>query len=214
MRIKACTFDVFGTCVDWRGSVEAMFADKLSRASLPDGEERPPDVPQMTQTWRDGYSRYNARMASGEISIDAFETIDVVHRRLLDELVREHGLVGVWTTAELDEMNLVWHRLAPWEDTSRGIAALKRHLIVSTLSNGNMRLLVDQAKFGDLAWDILISSELFKSAKPNPKVYLGACKMLNLEPEEVGSWSTREELSVRDSRTLTIPGRSAWWPVT
>lgn len=182
MTIKACTFDVFGTVVDWRGSVELMFKEQFQLKNL---QSRIGEIPTLAQTWRDGYSKYNKQMSAGEILQEDFETIDIVHRRLLNDLVNNNNLDGVWTTEELDEMNLVWHKLKPWQDTVVGINALKRVSIVSTLSNGNMRLLVDQAKYGDLNWDILISSELFKSAKPNPKVYLGACQMLNLKPEEV-----------------------------
>lgn len=182
MTIKACTFDVFGTCVDWRGSVEDMLQKALTDKNQGD---RLSEVPKMAQTWRDGYSAYNKSVFQGQIKMEDVEPIDTVHRRLLDDLCVTYSLKSVWTKEELDEMNLIWHRLVAWPDTSPGIEALKKKCIVSTLSNGNMRLLVDQAKFADMRWDILLSSELFRSAKPSPKVYLGACKMLNLAPSEV-----------------------------
>lgn len=182
MTIKACTFDVFGTCVDWRGSVEKLLTKELTKKQL---TSHLPKVPEMAQTWRDGYSQYNEIVSRGEIAPEQVESIDIIHRRVLNQVMQQYHLESTFTEAELDEINLVWHKLEPWQDTVDGILALKKKCIVSTLSNGNIRLQVDQAKFGNLAWDVLISSELFKSAKPSPKVYLGACKLLNLKPEEV-----------------------------
>ncbi|TFY51429.1 hypothetical protein EVJ58_g10570, partial [Rhodofomes roseus] len=37
-----------------------------------------------------------------------------------------------------------------------------------------------QAKFADLPWDVVLSSELLGSYKPNPKTYLGALHHLSL----------------------------------
>lgn len=183
MEIKACTFDIFGTCVDWRGSVEKVLLAEFEKKGL---TEQSGKIPEIAQAWRDGYSKYNQRVASGAIASEDVQTIDFVHRQILSDMVKQYSLQSVWTEAELDDLNLVWHRLQPWPDTVEGIKALKQICIVSSLSNGNIRLQVDQAKFSNLQWDVLISSELFKSAKPNPKVYLGACKLLNLKPEQVG----------------------------
>lgn len=182
MAIRACTFDVFGTCVDWRGSVETMFQKQFRAKGL---DTKISKVPDLAQAWRDGYSKYNLAVFKGDIPMEKVEVIDVVHRRVLTDIIHQFDLAGIWSSEELDAMNLVWHQLEPWKDTSSGIDDLRRKCIVSTLSNGNMRLLVDQAKYAKMQWDILLSSELFKSAKPDPKVYLGACQMLNLKPDEV-----------------------------
>ncbi|KAF7327055.1 Haloacid type II [Mycena kentingensis (nom. inval.)] len=69
-----------------------------------------------------------------------------------------------------------------WPDSTPGLYALKK-FILATLSNGSVRLLIDMAKFADLPWDAVFSSELFSSYKPNPKVYLGAAQHLSLNPE-------------------------------
>lgn len=42
-----------------------------------------------------------------------------------------------------------------------------------------------QAKHANLPWDVVLSSELFNSYKPNPKIYLGAVRCLALEPHQV-----------------------------
>lgn len=183
MVVKACTFDVFGTCVDWRTSVVSMLEDEFRKKGH---DDRIGDCPKIAQDWRSGYSRYNASVFSGEVPKENVKTIDIVHREILDDLALKYSFRQFFQPQELDDMNLIWHKLIPWPDTPIGIIALKRKCIVSTLSNGNMRLLVDQAKFAGMEWDILLSSELYRSAKPHQDVYLGAAKMLNLRPEEVG----------------------------
>lgn len=53
-----------------------------------------------------------------------------------------------------------------WPDASASLYALKKQAIVIALSNGNTRLLVDVAKFSDLPWDAIFSSDFFGSFKP------------------------------------------------
>ena len=53
-----------------------------------------------------------------------------------------------------------------------------------TLSNGNLTLLNDMCKHGNMKFTHIFSSEMFKSYKPSPKVYLGAAEKLGLKPEE------------------------------
>lgn len=41
-----------------------------------------------------------------------------------------------------------------------------------------------QAKHADLPWDVIFSTELFDTFKPNPKAYQGAIRHLSLPPEK------------------------------
>jgi 2-haloacid dehalogenase len=61
----------------------------------------------------------------------------------------------------------------------------KRRFTISTLSNGNLSLLVDMAKHGGLPWDCVLSAELFRHYKPDPEVYLGAAQLLDVAPAEL-----------------------------
>jgi len=40
------------------------------------------------------------------------------------------------------------------------------------------------ADYADLEWTHVLSSEMFKSYKPDPKVYLGAAERLGLQPRQ------------------------------
>lgn len=168
--IKALTFDVFGTVVDWRTSI-------IHEAAV---MELHVDGAKFADDWRAGYQPAMAQVRSGELS---WTSIDVLHRRILDGLIEKYGLAGL-TEAQRVHLNRVWHRLDPWPDSARGLSLLRRKLICTTLSNGNVSLLVDLARHGGLTWDCVLSAELYRAYKPDAKVYLGAAETLGLTPGE------------------------------
>jgi 2-haloacid dehalogenase len=86
---------------------------------------------------------------------------------------------------ETDHLNRAWHRLDPWPDSVEGLTRLKSKYIIGTLSNGNVGLLVNMAKYGGLPWDVVLAGELAHSYKPDPKVYLMSARVLGLQPHEV-----------------------------
>ena len=174
-QIRALVFDVFGTVVDWRGSIirECRALGRSKKIAA--------DWDAFADAWRAGYRPAMARVRSGE---RAWMTIDQLHRMILDGLLRQFGIDSI-TEDEIDQLNHVWHRLDPWPDARRGLALLKRRHVIATLSNGNVSLLVNMAKHARLPWDMVLSAELFHHYKPDPETYLGAAAMLGFEPSEV-----------------------------
>jgi 2-haloacid dehalogenase len=73
----------------------------------------------------------------------------------------------------------------PWPDSVGGLNRLKARYVLSTLSNGNVSLLVNMAKNAGLPWDCILSAEIFNHYKPDPEVYLGAAKLLGPTPAQV-----------------------------
>jgi len=181
--VKALAFDVFGTVVDWRGTVvregRALGRAKGIRV----------DWTAFADAWRAGYRPAMDRVRSGELP---WMNIDALHRRVLDDLVARFGVRGL-AEAERDELNRAWHRLDPWPDAVRGLRRLKRRFLVATLSNGNVSLLANMAKRAGLPWDAILSAELFHHYKPDPETYLGAVRLLGLRPEEVMMVAAHEE---------------------
>lgn len=173
--IRALIFDVFGTVVDWRGSIirECRALGRRKKLSA--------DWDAFADAWRAGYRPAMARVRSGELP---WMNIDQLHRMILDELLVRFTIDGL-TEDEIDHLNRAWHRLDPWPDARRGLALLRRRHVIATLSNGNMALLVNMAKHGRLPWDCVLSAELFHHYKPDPEAYLGAAAMLGFEPAEV-----------------------------
>jgi len=174
-QIRALVFDVFGTVVDWRGSIirECRALGRRKKLDV--------DWDAFADAWRAGYQPAMARVRSGELP---WMNIDQLHRKILDGLLGQFGIDGL-TEDEVDHLNRVWHRLDPWPDVRRGLALLKRRRVIATLSNGNVALLVNMAKHGRLPWDAVLSAELFRHYKPDPQAYLGAAAMLGFEPSEV-----------------------------
>jgi 2-haloacid dehalogenase len=173
--VRALTFDVFGTVVDWRTSVirevEAFAARR--QVSL--------DAGAFVDTWRyEGYMGGIGRIRRGELP---FMTTDALHRRKLDELLAHHGIDA--TEEERDHLNRAWHRLDPWPDSVSGLRRLRSKFIVSTLSNGNFSLLVNMARHAGLGWDCILSADVTNAFKPDPDCYLAAARFLDLQPAEV-----------------------------
>jgi 2-haloacid dehalogenase len=182
--IRALVFDVFGTVVDWRSSIiaegQALSKAKAKQNSLPEI-----DWPAFADAWRAGYvpamTKATAPQADGSTP---WANIDVLHREILNSLLPRFGLESL-TEAEQAHLNLIWHRLNPWPDSVRGLRLLKSRYVVSTLSNGNVALLVNMAKHARLPWDCVLSSELARQYKPHPAVYQMAAHLLGLEPAQV-----------------------------
>ena len=173
--IKALVFDVFGTVVDWHGSVAREVRELARRKGLR------VNAVKFAKAWRAGYRPAMDRVRSGEAP---FQKIDVMHRAILEDVLKQFKVTTL-TEEEKAHLNLVWHRLKPWPDSVRGLKRLKSKRIIATLSNGNTSLLVNMAKHGNLPWDCVFSSDTFNHFKPDPEMYLGAADRLDLRPEEV-----------------------------
>ncbi len=168
--IRALTFDIFGTVVDWYGSIAA----EVVRLGLRT------DGGRFALDWRAGYQPAMQEVRSGALP---WTNIDGLHRRILDRVLVAHGIA--LPEAEVAAFNRVWHRLDPWPDSAAGLARLKARYVLATLSNGNVSLLVDLARHGRLPFDTVFSAELFNHYKPDPEVYLGAARLLDLVPAQV-----------------------------
>lgn len=175
-RVKALTFDVFGTVVDWRASIIREGEILSARKNLD------VDWAAFVDQWRRGYGPAMNKVRTGEMP---WTKIDDLHRMiLLDELVPQYGLEGL-SESELEHLNSAWHRLMPWPDSVAGLNRLKTRYIIASLSNGNVSLLTNMAKNAGLPWDAVLSAELSGHYKPDPEAYLKAAELLSLEPEEV-----------------------------
>src|ERR1700710_286555 len=103
---KVLAFDIFGTVVDWHGSI-AREVDAMKLGVRGD---------EFALAWRAGYVPAMRRVMSGELG---WTLIDDLHRMVLDELLRKFSI-------DLDEvhknhLNKAWHRLDPWPDSLPGL---------------------------------------------------------------------------------------------
>ena len=160
--VKALTFDVFGTVVDWRGSVAREIR------SVGDKKGFKLEWGKFADRWRQGYAPSMNKVRSGEFP---WTNIDTLHRMILDNLLEECGINNL-NEHEKEYLNRAWHRLDPWDDSVEGLTLLKANYIISSLSNGNVALLLNMAKYAKLPWDTVLSAELVRHYKPDPETYL------------------------------------------
>ena len=172
---RALAFDVFGTVVDWYGGIAREAAELAARHGI-EG-----DWAAFARDWRGGYIPAMDKVRSGELP---WLRIDVLHRRILEDIIHAHGLGGLAEDERVD-LNLAWHRLQPWPDAVPGLLRLKRRFTLTTLSNGNFSLLTDMARHGGLPWDCIVSAELFGRYKPDPETYLGCARLLDVAPAQL-----------------------------
>jgi 2-haloacid dehalogenase len=174
--VKALVFDVFGTVVDWRTSLISDF----TRWSGTRGIKA--DWTVLVDGWREVYQASMDEVRKHPER--GYKILDTLHRESLEKLVAQLSITGL-TDADLHHLTMGWHRLHPWPDSIAGLTRLKKKFIISPLSNGNVALLTEMAKFAGLPWDLVMSAELFEHYKPDPETYLGAARLLCLKPEQV-----------------------------
>jgi 2-haloacid dehalogenase len=172
--VKALTFDVFGTVVNWRDSIA-----REAKALLgPKGFDQ--DWHAFADEWRARYQPAMDKVRRGE---RPWTRLDDLHRENLVELLKAHGLGGL-DEAEIDHLNRAWHRLDGWPDAVEGLTRLKRKYILATLSNGNVALMVNMAKYAGLPWDAVLGAEVAQAYKPLPAAYDRTAAFLDLKPQQ------------------------------
>ncbi|MEJ7687185.1 MAG: haloacid dehalogenase type II [Variovorax sp.] len=173
--LKVIAFDVFGTVVDWHGGIAAE-AERI----VPGIDGRA-----LALAWRAGYQpamkRVMDRLAVGE---GGFTLLDELHMGILEGVLRDFGAADLDATRKR-ELNRAWHRLPAWPDAVPGLARLKRKYVICPLSNGNIGLLAEMAKGAGLPWDCVLSAEVFKAYKPDPRTYLGVAAVFDVPPSRV-----------------------------
>jgi 2-haloacid dehalogenase len=175
-QIKALVFDVFGTLVDWRGSI----AREVRQALGPLGIDVDADA--FADAWRAQYQPAMQQVRAGRIP---FCKLDVLHRRNLDVVLAGLGLgIDRVDEAARVQLNLAWHRLDAWPDVAPGLVRLRQRFRIAPCSNGNISLMVDLARRNHFPWDAIVGAELARDYKPQPVVYLSAAAAFDCEPAE------------------------------
>ena len=173
--VKALVFDTFGTVVDWRTSVTQEVEQLAKKKGFK------VDGAKFADAWRAGYAPSMNRVRTGELP---WTRLDVLHRMILDKILVDFGIAGL-SESEIDTLNHAWHRLRPWPDAVSGLTRLKKRFIIAPLSNGNIALMTNLAKYGGLPWDCILGAELARHYKPDREVYQSAADFLDLKLDQV-----------------------------
>ncbi|RDI19587.1 haloacid dehalogenase type II [Pseudacidovorax intermedius] len=175
--IEVIAFDVFGTVVDWHSGIAAEVERLLPGT----------DGSAFALAWRAGYQpamkAVMERLAEGE---GGFTLLDELHLSILETVLADFSIGSErLDRAAKRELNRAWHRLPAWPDAVAGLTRLKRRYTICPLSNGNIGLLTNMAKRAGLPWDCVLSAEVFKAYKPDPRTYLGVAGVFDLPPNRV-----------------------------
>ncbi|HSS92827.1 MAG TPA: haloacid dehalogenase type II [Candidatus Dormibacteraeota bacterium] len=173
--VRALTFDVFGTAVDWRSGVSAEARRLGARHGVKGDWER------LADAWRGLYMPYMDRVRRGDLPWTNFNRL---HRLSLDQVLRDLGVEG-FDDAAREELTIAWERLPAWPDAAAGLTRLTRRFTVSTLSNGNRSQQEALVRFTGLPFQRILAADDFHHYKPDPEVYLGAASALGLSPAQV-----------------------------
>jgi len=166
----ALLFDVFGTLVDWRGSLIGQAIEISSKAGVE------ADWAAVVDDWRRAYQPALDRARAGS----AWRDLDALQAETLADVLDGHGVT--LPAEERARLVLAWRRLRPWPDTRPGLERLRAEFRTATLSNAHVALLVDLFRFADLRVDAILSAQLADSYKPDPQVYLRGAQLLGCEP--------------------------------
>ena len=160
--IRAITFDVQGTCVDFYQPI-LRAGEAINRA-----KGLTLDWAALSTEWRNLY-----RVALDDVITGkrAWIRVDRIYREALDALLERRSLSPAFTTAERDELNAVWSKLDAWPDSVEGLSRLRERFVTSTLSNAGMAAVIAVVKHARLPFDAVLTAELARSYKPSPAVY-------------------------------------------
>jgi 2-haloacid dehalogenase len=137
-RPRALLFDMFGTVVDWQNTVAPFLEQRAKRDATSDQLQAAVSVIdwlEFTKSWRQGYFRRTTEIRNQQLH-EGFTDVDQIHLELLIELVKKHGIEGLWSSQECADINKIWHRLEGWPDSSEALKKLKKSFIIATLTNG------------------------------------------------------------------------------
>ena len=174
MKPKALFFDVFGTLVDWRGTI----AREASKRLAPHGYTI--DGVAFADAWRNEYQPAMQAIREGG---RGYVRLDILHMENLERILPRFQLEGLGNDVKA-ELNLLWHRLDCWPDVVPGLLELQKRFILAPMSNGNIALMVDLARHNGYCWDAVLGAEIAQDYKPKPAVYLAGAAALGLLPEE------------------------------
>jgi len=190
---RALLFDVFGTLVDWRGSLLDETAD------LSPGTDIGVGWAAVVDDWRRAYQPALDRVRAGS----EWRDLDALQQETLVEVLDRHGVA--LSAGERDTLVGAWRRLRPWPDTRAGLERLRSGYRTATLSNGHVALLVDLFRFADLRVDAILSAQLAGSYKPDPRVYLRGAELLGCEPGQVAMVAAHGEDLIAAARVGLRP---------
>lgn len=174
-RVKALTFDLFGTVLDLGGSLTPYIAEFLTRRRI---TAVTPE--RVWELWRQRQRLEQFQDSLMMLGHSGY--LETSRRALVYTLKLLHIPVDA---DEVAELMAAWQQLRPFGDVLPALPLLKRNYRLVVLSNGEPEFLAhlveNQVGFD---FDAVISVSLVGAFKPHPAVYRRAASELGLEVGE------------------------------
>lgn len=158
--VKALTFDVYGTCVDVRGSLLRIMDPLLGAEFI------------------DAWIRAYAKGFRGE-----YQSCDVMLQSAAYKILDDNDIALSYDSER--SFFPLWRNLNPWADVKPGMKLLGERFTLSTLTNADFDSLSELMMRKGLDFDRLLTAEHCKAFKPDPKIYQLAVDSLELQPHEI-----------------------------
>lgn len=173
--IKAVFFDFMGTCLNWHSSVVQALP-----SAIPEDE-----ASKFALEWRRQYFISNSeRLAQKLEPEDIDDTLLRVLDSILDQSPDYKSQFDVQAKKRLID---AWHSQPAWPEVKEAIDTIRNDLGLEVFvhANGTTRLQLDLTRFSGLNFNMLFSSQLLGTYKPDPEAYNKALRLVKLRPEEV-----------------------------
>jgi 2-haloacid dehalogenase len=174
--IKAMTFDIQGTVVDYYQPFTKVSGDLSVRKGLTI------DWPVFLADWTSAAASIIQEIIAGKRSWNA---AGEVYREALDQVLTRRSLSDTFAEADRLELMSVWGKMTPWADSVEGIERLKRKFTVAALSNAGMAAVISISKRGDIPFDAVLTGELVRAYKPSMDVYRAAATYLGFRSDQI-----------------------------
>jgi 2-haloacid dehalogenase len=169
--IKAITFDVQGTLVDYSAPFARVSAAVSKRKAT-------------KLEWAGFLADWNTRAAMNGLAVVSgkrpWAPVGQLLRKALDATVAARGWDARLDDRDRLELLSIWGQMAAWPDSVDGLAMLRRKATVAALSNAGMAATIATAKRTGLTFDAVFSGELVHAYKPSPEVYRAASTFLGV----------------------------------
>lgn len=203
--IKGVLFDIDDTLVDTKRAFSHALSEICDRFLPHLGHSQREEV---LDLWRQDPNGHYRAYTRGEISArrQRMDRANELHATFGAEILDESGF-DAWDEVFQTGFRTGWKA---FEDASPVIEQLRAAgILVGALSNAPKAMQIDKLArtgLGDL--DILVTLDTFGVGKPDPRVFLEACRLLGTAPEE--TMYVGDELDI-DARGAAAVGLAGVW---
>ena len=188
MELRALTFDVYGTLLDWENTWARAAQRMLTKySSMVNANE-------FVRIWKS---------KTHELGYKNYEKYVTLLPKGLAETFRHYGIKGDPKHARLIIDN--WSSMKPFPDVPPSLRKLKKHFALAIISNTDNQLIEKVLKVFGVNFEVVVTSEMARAYKPSPKIYETALKLLRYKASEV-MHVARSQYDVAGAKSFGMKG--------